>query len=98
MILRVVAAVLVVAVFVAGLALGYFNSAPVRFHYLFGAVEVRLAVLLAASFIAAALLTLLLCGVRMLTLSGEARRLRRRLRDAETELKNLRNLQLPPEH
>ncbi|MDR3418059.1 MAG: LapA family protein [Nevskia sp.] len=97
--LRAAAVLVVVAtVFIVGAGLGYFNSAPVSFHYLFGTVDVRLAVLLVATFAVAALLTLLLCAFRMVGLSGEARRLRRRLRDAETELKNLRNLQLPPEH
>lgn len=94
--LRVVVVMVLLAVFIAGAAMGYFNATPVTFHYLFGTVEVRLVVLILCTFVIAALLTLLLCAGRLLSLSGEARRLRRQLRDAETELKNLRNLPLTP--
>lgn len=94
--LRIVVVMVLAAVFIAGAALGYFNATPVSFNYLFGAVEVRLVVLILFTFVLAALLTLLLCAGRIWSLSGEARRLRRQLRDAETELKNLRNLPLLP--
>jgi lipopolysaccharide assembly protein A len=82
-------------VFVAGATLGYFNAGTVHFDYLFGTVEVRVVVLVLVTFVAAALLTLALCAGRLLGQSGDVRRLRRQLRDAETELKNLRNLSLP---
>jgi lipopolysaccharide assembly protein A len=94
--LRILVVMVLLAVFIAGAALGYFNAIPVDFNYLFGAMQVRLVVLIVFTFVIAALLTLLLCAGRMLSLSGEARRLRRQLRDAETELKNLRNLPLTP--
>lgn len=94
---RILLAILLVAVFLAGACLSYFNYDYVSFNYLFGATQVRLVVLIACTFVAAALLTLALCAVRLLTLSGEARRLRRQLRDAETELKNLRNLGIAPD-
>lgn len=90
--LRILAIVLLVAVFIAGASLSYYNYGYVTFDYLFASVQVRLVVLIVLTFIVAAALTLLLCSVRLLTLSGETRRLRRQLRDAETELKNLRNL------
>lgn len=90
--LRILAIVLLLAVFIAGASLSYHNYGYVTFDYLFDSVQVRLVVLIVLTFIAAAVLTLLLCSVRLFTLSGEARRLRRQLRDAETELKNLRNL------
>ncbi|MDB5974960.1 MAG: LapA family protein [Nevskia sp.] len=92
--LRILVVMVLLAVFIAGAALGYFNATPVDFNYLFGAMQVRLVVLIVFTFVIAALLTLLLCAGRILSLSGEARRLRRQLRDAETELKNLRNLPL----
>lgn len=95
--LRVLAIILLLAVFIAGAALGYFNYGFVTFDYLFGSTQVRLVVLIVLTVIAAALLTLLLCAVRLFSLSGEARRLRRQLRDAETELKNLRNLPISTE-
>ncbi|HZR37771.1 MAG TPA: lipopolysaccharide assembly protein LapA domain-containing protein [Nevskia sp.] len=95
--LRLLAAVLLLAVFVAGAGLSYFNYDYVSFNYLFGTTQVRLVVLVVLTFVLAALLTLLLCSIRLFSLSGEARRLRRQLRDAETELKNLRNLPIAPE-
>jgi|SRR5579884_2651947 len=90
--LRLLLVLLLVAVFVAGAALGYFNATPVSFDYLFGQVQVRLVTLIVGSAVLAALLTLVLCAGRLLALTAEIRRLRRRLRDAEAELKNLRNL------
>jgi uncharacterized membrane protein YciS (DUF1049 family) len=92
---RLLLSVLLLVVFVAGAALAYYNSAPVHFDYLFGALDVRLIVLLSATFALAVALTLALCAARLLGLTGEIRRLRRRLGNTETELKNLRNL--PPE-
>ena len=92
--LRIVLVMALLAVFIAGAALGYFNATPVSFNYLFGAVQIRLVTLIVFTFVVAAVVTLLLCAGRIWTLSGEARRLRRQLRDAETELKNLRNLPL----
>jgi uncharacterized membrane protein YciS (DUF1049 family) len=93
---RILVYVILLVVFVAGAALGYFNAMPVNFNYLFGTMEVRLVVLVVFTFVLAALVTLLLCAGRMIGLSGDVRRLRRLLRDAETELKNLRNLPLTP--
>jgi uncharacterized integral membrane protein len=87
----------VVAVFVAGAALGYFNSAPVSFDYLFGSTQLRLVSLIVGTLLIGALLMLVLCAARMLGLSRDLRRLRRQLRDAETELKNLRSLPLAPD-
>lgn len=84
--------VLLLVVFTLGASLGYFNAEPVHFHYLFGAVDVRLAVLVILSFLAGALLAVLFCGIRILSLVRELRRARKQFRDAETELKNLRNL------
>ncbi len=95
--LRILVVLLVVAVFVAGAALGYFNSTPVAFDYLFGSVQLRLVSLIVGTFLVGALLMLALCAIRMLGLSRDLRRLRRQLRDAETELKNLRNLPLAPD-
>ena len=94
---RILLAILLVAVFLAGACLSYFNYDYVSFNYLFDTTRVRLVVLIAFTFVGAALLTLALCAVRLFTLSGEARRLRRQLRDAETELKNLRNLGIAPD-
>lgn len=96
--LRVLAILLLVLVFVGGLTVGYSNAAPVTFNYLFGKTELSLVVLVLIVFAAAVLLTLLVCAGRILRLTADVRRLRRQLRDAETELKNLRNLPIGAEH
>ncbi|MBL6749398.1 MAG: DUF1049 domain-containing protein [Nevskia sp.] len=94
--LRLLVVLLLVVVFALGAALGYFNSQNVQFDYLFGSVQVRLVVLVVATVLVSALLTLLLCAGRLLGLAAELRRVRRELRNAETELKNLRNLPQGP--
>lgn len=92
--LRIVILVVLLIVFALGASLGFFNAEPITFNYLFGSVEVRVAVLVIVTFILGALLALALCGLRILSLHREMRRVRKQLRDAETELKNLRNLPL----
>jgi uncharacterized membrane protein YciS (DUF1049 family) len=92
--LRLITVIVLVIVFALGATLGFSNGDNVTFHYLFGSVELRIAVLVLIAFAVGALLALLLGGLRMLGLHREIRRLRRQLRDAETELKNLRNLPL----
>ena len=96
--LRILLVLLLLAVFIGGLAVGYANATPVTFDYLFGKTELSLVALVLAVFVAAVLLTLLVCAGRILRLSADLRRARRQLRDAETELKNLRNLPIgaPP--
>lgn len=89
---RLAVALVALAVFVAGLLVGYANTRSVQIDYLFGAVEVRLVSAMLTAFAVGAVLTLLAFGGRLLLLRRELRRLRRRLRDAETELKNLRTL------
>lgn len=87
--------VLLALVFFAGACLGFFNADRVHFNYLVGSGEVRLIVLLILVFLFGAALSLLVCAAKFIGFSTELRGLRRRLRNAETELKNLRNL--PPD-
>ena len=85
--------IIVMSVFLsAGIAIGYFNSDPVVFNFLFGRATQPLIVLLAEVFMLAVLITLLVAAIKILALRAETRRLRKQLNDAESELKNLRNL------
>jgi len=93
--LRILLLVLLLLVFLGGASLSYFNADPVHFNYLAGTAEVRLILLLISAFALAVVLTLLLCSAKFLAMTAELRGLRRRLRNTETELKNLRNL--PPD-
>lgn len=85
---------LLLTVLVFGVAIGFYNSAPVTFDYLAGQLQLPLIALVLGEFAVVTLLTLLVCGVRILRLQGEIRRLRRQIRDAQAELQSLRNLPL----
>ncbi len=92
--LRILLILLLVVVLCLGASIGYFNAQPVRFNYLAGEIEIPLIALIIGEFVIAVLLTLLACFGRVFALKSEIRRLRKQLRDAEAELKNLRNLPL----
>ncbi|HEU0198671.1 MAG TPA: LapA family protein [Nevskiaceae bacterium] len=92
--LRTLGILLLVLIFCLGAALGYFNLTPVKFDYVFGSVELQLVVLLLLVFAFAVILSVLLCGYRMVGLRREVHRLRKRLGAAESELKNLRTAPL----
>lgn len=92
--LRVLGAVLLVAVLCLGVGLAYTNAGFVTFDYLFGQTQIRLVLVLLLAFTIGVVLSMLLCGIRILGLHADIRRLRRRQRELDTELKNLRNLPL----
>lgn len=79
---------------VLGASIGYFNAEPVRFNYLAGQVEMPLIALMIGEFVIAVLLTLLICFARIAGLKNEIRRLRKQVRNSESELKALRDLPL----
>ncbi|HSW11300.1 MAG TPA: LapA family protein [Solimonas sp.] len=85
----------ILPVFVLGTTIGFFNGQDVEFNYLFGSVHLPLIALLIGEFLLVVALTLLATLVRVLALKSEIRRLRKQLRDADTELKNLRVLSAP---
>lgn len=90
--LKTLGLLLLLLIFCVGVAVGYFNDTPVKFDYLVGSVDIQLVVLLLLVFAFAVVLTVILCGIRMLGQHAQIRRLRRQLRESETELKNLRSL------
>jgi uncharacterized integral membrane protein len=77
---------------VLGASIGYFNAQPVTFNYLAGQLEIPLIALIIGEFVIAVALTLLICFGRILGLKNEIRRLRKQVRDADAELKALREL------
>lgn len=90
--LRVLLLVLLIAMLVLGASIGYFNAQTVTFNYLLGQWELPLIAILIGDFLFGMLLTLLLVFARLLRARSETGRLRRQLRDAESELRNLRAL------
>jgi lipopolysaccharide assembly protein A len=79
-------------VLVLGISVGFFNAQTVSFHYLAGTVELPLIALIVAELFVVAIVSLAVCAGRILTLRAEIHRLRRSLRDTESELKTLREL------
>lgn len=91
---RLLLTLLLLAVFCAGLAISFNNSAAVSFDYLAGTLEVPLMVLLVAAFVLGMLLAGALNLATHWTLRREARRLQRQLQASEAELRNLRHMPL----
>jgi putative membrane protein len=87
-----VLSLLLVVVLVIGASIGFFNAQPVTLNYLFGELQLPLFAILIADFLIAVLLTLLVVSARVFRSGREIARLRRQLRDTESELRNLRNL------
>lgn len=92
--LRIFLLILLVLVFALGVTIGFYNAQPVRFSYIFGEIDLPLIGLIVGEFFVAVLLTLLVVFGRILGLKTEVRRLKRQLRDSESELKNLRSIPL----
>ena len=88
--MRTVLLILLLAMLVLGASIGYFNAQTVTFNYLIGQVELPLIAILIADFLFGVVLTLVLVSARMLRARTEVGRLRRQLRDAESEMRSLR--------
>lgn len=89
---RILILVLLLIILVAGASIGYFNAQAVVFNYLFGSAELPLIAVLIAAFSVGIVLTIAAVSGRLLAMRLELGRLRRQLREAEGELRTLRNL------
>ena len=83
--------------FLVGAVIGIKNSDEVTFSYLLGEIRMPLIALLIGEFILVVALTLAASYIRIFGLKAEIRRMRKQLRDSETELRNLRALSAPPQ-
>lgn len=86
--------VLLAVGFSLGAAVSYFNWTPVSFDYLGGQAELPLIALLLTAFLLGVMVMGLLDLARVWGLKRESRKLQTRLGLAETELKNLRAIDL----
>lgn len=89
---RLLLIAVVVIVLALGVSIGYFNAQTVEFDYLAGSVSIGLIWLLLGTMSASIVLTLLVCGGRIVELKSDIRRLRRQLKNNEAELRSLREL------
>ncbi|WP_028006396.1 LapA family protein [Solimonas flava] len=96
---RLAVLIVLLVILVLGASIGYFNAQPVQFNYLFGATEFPLIAVLIAAFSAGILLAIAAVSSRLFSMRLELGRLRKQLREAEGELRTLRNLPVgtPPE-
>lgn len=89
---RILLLVLLGTCVILGAVLGFYNAVPVRFDFLLGQVEWPLIALLAASFAVGILIAAAFSSWRLVALRLSLRRTQKQLQQAETELRNLRNL------
>lgn len=89
---RILLIALFLLVLALGVSIGYFNAQTVQFDYLAGSLSISLIWLLLAVMGGSILMTLIACGGRLLELKNEVRRLKRQVRDRESELRTLREL------
>jgi uncharacterized membrane protein YciS (DUF1049 family) len=89
---KIILLVVLLCILVFGASIGYFNAQPVIFNYLFGTTEFPLIAVLIAAFSAGIVLTIVVVSGRLFTMRIELGRLRKQLREAEGELRTLRNL------
>jgi len=96
--LRWIAIIVLLCIFIVALLLAYANGATVVLDYLMGSMRVHLSSALLGAAIIGWLLGLLSSLAVIFRLKREAWRLKRSVRDAEAEIRNLRNLPLKNDH
>lgn len=96
--LRWITLIVFLALFVAALLLAYANGTVVTVDYLVGQIQVHLSSALLGAAITGWLLGLLSSLAVIFRLKREAWKLKRSIRDAEAEIRNLRNLPLKNDH
>jgi lipopolysaccharide assembly protein A len=96
--LRWIAIVVLICIFIVALLLAYANGTTVVLDYLTGTTRVHLSSALLGAGIVGWLLGLLSSLAIIFRLKREAWKLKRSVRNAEAEIRNLRNLPLKNDH
>lgn len=96
--LRWIAIFIFLCVFVVALLFAYANGSTVQLSYVAGEIQVHLSSALLGAAIIGWLLGLLSSLAVIFRLKREAWKLKRSIRDAEAEIRNLRNLPLKNDH
>lgn len=95
---RWIAFIVLICVFILALLLAYANGTTVVLDYLMGSMHVHLSSALLGAAIIGWILGLLSSLTIIFRLKREAWRLKRSAREAEAEIRNLRNLPLKNDH
>ncbi|MEM9242640.1 MAG: lipopolysaccharide assembly protein LapA domain-containing protein [Pseudomonadota bacterium] len=90
--MKLISYIIILVIVVFGTMFAMLNSKTVDFNYYFGNVTVALSLLLAISLFLGVLLGGGIGFIRVITLRLKIRRLRRKLKNAEQEVKNLRDI------
>jgi len=90
--LRLIRNLIVILALIIGIAFGFFNFDPVDVDLLFTSTKAPLAVLLTVVFVIGILVTAVVAIAKIARLKGRLSSAQRRLRDAETEISNLRSM------
>lgn len=96
--LRWIAIIFFLCIFAVALLFAYANGGTVQISYLAGSIEVHLSSALLGAAVIGWLLGLLSSLAVIFRLKREAWKLKRSIRDAEAEIRNLRNLPLKNDH
>jgi lipopolysaccharide assembly protein A len=96
--MRWIAFIVLIAIFAVALLLAYANGTTIALDYLMGSVHVHLSSALLGAAIIGWILGLLSSLAIIFRLKRETWRLKRSVREAEAEIRNLRNLPLKNDH
>lgn len=89
---RLATLIVLLVILVVGASIGYFNAQPVEFDYLLGTVQFPLIAVMIGAFSIGILLAVAVVSGRIVGMRMELGRVRKQLREAEGELRTLRNL------
>ena len=89
---RLATLIVLLVILVLGASIGYFNAQPVEFDYLLGSMHFPLIAIIIGAFAIGILLAVAIVSGRMVGMRMELGRVRKQLREAEGELRTLRNL------
>lgn len=83
---------IIVVALILGAVFGYLNYASTSVNLLWGTIDAPLVVLLALAFVAGLLIAFVVLGLKIIKLRSKLSSSRRKLRDAEAEISNLRSM------
>lgn len=83
--------IVILAIFI-GLAFGFFNYNPIQVDLLWTTTQAPLAILLGLAFLLGLVIALIFCGIQLAKTRMRLSSTRRRLKDAEAEISNLRSM------